>query len=420
MVALQARRLLGVVFTVLVFSAAGVGARAQTVAPLLSPGHPVGWWFAYKFNAGTFPTPLPGPGPCAFGGQPQSYAMSLRYVTASSEDATLRDGAGLIGSGPADPLGATFGEIYNGKAYYVAWNDQFLTSPSINKPGCTQQGCNSPWGHSKGILAWDKNGNGLILQVTTPAWPASGSAAYPRPGGNTLGCMADKNNVTNAQHFFALALSHDDVAAVLKGLARASVATDVTNPQIAGRLVDGEPGPADLDALVLALGQNRPSPDADFIDTNLSSGVRLLVKPSALHVPPWQFVSARLGAPLRSATWWTKPKIATTVDGQPIGCWSSSIGADQRGVQIATSGRWTGVPLNLKGPPNHGKIGVSTDVSRPYVVLGDLNQQGELADTEGKCDASQNGRGGMFFVLENPALAQGVSALIDGDTAPSK
>ncbi len=417
MIASRLRRLLGLIAATGLFAFCGPGAWAQTVSPLLSPNHPVGWWFAYKFNAGSFPTPLPGPGPCAFGGQPQSYAMSLRYVTANSENPTLQDGAGLIGASQNDPLGATFSEIYNGKVYFVAWNDQFLTSPAMHKPGCSQQGCSSPWGHSKGIVAWDKHGNGVMLQVTTPAWPASGSAGTPRPGGNTLGCMADKNNVTNAQHFFALALSHDDVAAVLKGLARASVATDVTNPQIAGRLVDGTPGPQDLDALVTALGQDRPSTDADFIDATLSSGVRLLVKPSALHVPPWQFVSARLGVPLRTATWWTTPKIATTAAGQAIGCWSASIGGEQQGVQIATSGHWNSVAINLKGPPNHGKIGVSTDANHPYTILGDLNQQGELADPEGKCDASQNGRGGMFFVLENADLIKGVTALIDGDTA---
>lgn len=50
-------------------------------------------------------------------------------------------------------------------------------------------------------------------------------------------------------------------------------------------------------------------------------------------------------------------------------------------------------------------------------MLGDLNQQGELADPQRKCDASQNGRAGMFFVLEAADLAHGLGALIAGDTA---
>jgi hypothetical protein len=36
------------------------------------------------------------------------------------------------------------------------------------------------------------------------------------------------------------------------------------------------------------------------------------------------------------------------------------------------------------------------------------------------CGKSQNGRGGLFFVLDNKALADSVSDLIDGDTAPTK
>ena len=64
--------------------------------------------------------------------------------------------------------------------------------------------------------------------MSTPSWPASGSSAHPRPtDGNTLGCVAD-NDVLVSQHFFALALNRDDVIAVLKALANASVVTDPT------------------------------------------------------------------------------------------------------------------------------------------------------------------------------------------------
>jgi hypothetical protein len=54
------------------------------------------------------------------------------------------------------------------------------------------------------MLAWNADGDGLIMQVTTPSWPAAGSKSSPRKtDGNTLGCVKD-NNVLVSQHFFAL------------------------------------------------------------------------------------------------------------------------------------------------------------------------------------------------------------------------
>jgi len=46
-----------------------------------------------------------------------------------------------------------------------------------------------------------------------------------------------------------------------------------------------------------------------------------------------------------------------------------------------------------------------------------MNQQGALA---GKCESSQNGRGGLFYVVENDKLAASVAGLIHGDSAPAK
>ena len=126
---------------------------------------------------------------------------------------------GCIGDTTADPLGATFDQVYNGTFHYVIWNDQFYGDPMKNK--------DAPAGHSKGLLAWNNDGNGMVLQVSTPSWPASGSSSEPRKtDGNTLGCVAD-NDVLVSQHFFALALTQADVIAVLEALAHAlSVVTD--------------------------------------------------------------------------------------------------------------------------------------------------------------------------------------------------
>ena len=171
-------------------------------------------------------------------------------------------------------------------------------------------------------------------------------------------------------------------------------------------------GPEILRQKLALLGHKSKS--TEIVDVMLSSGVRLISKPSALNVPPWQLVSARLGGvPLRAATWWANPAIPSTSATTKIGCWSPSLGTPGP-VQIATSGKWQGKPIDLRGGSgNHGKIGVS--LTGRYTIFGDMNQQGALS---GKCASSQNGRGGMFFILEDQALHDSVAALIDGNSAP--
>jgi len=281
--------------------------------PLLNAGHPVDWWFVFKFNSRAFP----GCGgsatrTCPFGGTVQPYrAFGQQFVYASSEKSSLQKGSGCAGDTTADPLGATVDEVYNNDFHYVVWNDQFYDDPVIR--GCTKE-CGSPWGHSKGMVAWNDAGNGFVVQVTTPSWPAAGSKKSPRQkDGNTLGCIKD-DNVQVSQHFFALKLSKDDLVTVLTALHNASVVTDPTNPQIVNN-----GGPADVQKLVQNLGTRS---DSKAVTKNtLSSGVVLISKPSGLHVPPWQMVSAVLGGVfLRTATWWATPMIYTTTASTSIAC----------------------------------------------------------------------------------------------------
>jgi hypothetical protein len=380
--------------------------------PLLSAGHPVEWWFVFKFNTAAFP----GCGPsvdrqCTFGGDVQDYnsGFSQQFVYASSEAPSLQKGSSCVGESAADPVGATFGEVYNGTFFYVVWNDQFYDDPKIS--GCTKS-CSSPWGHSKGMLAWDDSGEGLVLQVTTPSWPAAGSALHPRVSdGNTLGCVTD-DNVEVSQHFFALKLTKDDVVKLLFALLNANVVTDPSNPQI---VANG--GPSDIQGLVQRLGAK--STNSTIMAITLSSGVEVISKPSRLHVPPWQMVSAVLdGASLRAATWWANPKIPTTTDSTNIACWDDALGAPGA-VEIATTGQWQGKTFGLTGGPgrnfNHAKIGVSISGGTPHSIFGDMNQQGTLSGTN--CGSSQNGRGGLFYVIDNRELSESVKRLIAGDTA---
>jgi hypothetical protein len=377
------------------------------LSPLLQQGKPVDWWFVFKFNSAAFPE-CDGKRTCTFGGSVQPYkAYSQQFVYASSANATLQKGSGCAGDTVNDPLGATFAQVYNGSAYYVIWNDQFYNDPMPTKA--------SPWGHSKGMVAWDDSGNGFVLQVSTPSWPAAGSRKSPRKtDGNTLGCVKD-DDVEVSQHFFALRLTKNDLVSVLKALANASIVTDPTTAQI---VRNG--GPSDVQALVKTLGQESKS--KTYQKATLSSGVQVFSKPSGLHVPPWQFVSALLGGvSMRAATWWASPEIPTTTSSTRVSCWDSSLGKPGA-VQIATSGSWSGTTFGLKGGAgtnfNHAKIGVTTSGSTRYAVFGDLNQQGSLSTP--KCSSSQDGRGGLFYVVNNPTLVQSVAGLIKGDSAPSR
>jgi hypothetical protein len=381
-------------------------------APYLRTGHPVDWWFVFKFNAEIFP----GCGgkaqrECICGGAVQTYTgegYSQQYVYADKENPVLQEGAGCIGDTLKDPVGTTFEQIYTGSYYYVIWNDQFYNDPVIE--GCTNY-CEAPWGHSKGMVAWDETGQGMVMQVSTPSWPASGSDSWPRLyDGNTLGCVKD-DNVEVSQHFFALKLNKDDLVKVLQSLQNASVVTDPSNRQI---VRNG--GPSDIQRLVAQLGKQSRS--TTFMHFTLSTGVELISKPSDLHVPPWQMVSAVLhGLPLRTATWWADPKIYSTNVSTKISCWDEDLGTPGP-VEIATTGQWDRKIFGLEGilpDGNHAKIGVSKDPNRPYAIFGDMNQQGALAGTD--CQSSQNGRGGTFYVVESKGLHDSLANLIKGQSA---
>jgi hypothetical protein len=217
-----------------------------------------------------------------------------------------------------------------------------------------------------------------------------------------------------SQHFFALKLNKNDLVHVLSALGNASVVTDPTNPQIVNN-----GGPADVQQLVKALGSKSTSKSLETF--NLSSGVELISKPSNLPVPPWQMVSSVLGGvPLRTATWWTNPAIPTTTSSTIIKCWDPSLPTKPGAVEIAMTGSWNGKTIGLTGGAspdhNHAKIGVSLSGNNHYSIFGDMNQQGSLSGPN--CKSSQNGRGGLFYVVNNADLSKSVNALIAGSTAP--
>lgn len=397
----------------------------KTLTPLAGKNQPVDWFFAFKFNSASFPgctddgvTPPVGSNGI-FGGtvEPYTNGHSQQYVFATDKNPTLVKGQGCLGATLTDPLGATFAQVYQSTGddvNYVVWNDQFYNDPMESK--------SAPYGHSKGMLAWNEIGEGFVLQVSTPSWPASGNQSNPRKtDGNTLGCIKD-DDVEVSQHFFCLKINKDDLVIILNAIINASVVTDPTLPQI---VKNG--GPADVQKLVSKLG--KISRSTTMTQATLSSGVQILSKPKTINAPVWQLVSSKLnGLPLRVASWWDAPTIMSTDGSSDITCWPD--GFQKPGaVEIALSGVWESNHIGLAGGNhpncNHAKVGVSKDKTKPLSIFGDMNQQGTLQpiqksnSTSGPtCAISQNARGGLFYVVENEALFQSITALLAGNSAP--
>jgi hypothetical protein len=377
-------------------------------------GKPVDWWFVFKFSGASFPDCAQGTRTCAFGGTVQHYSLgfSQQFIFASNDHPTFQMGIPCLGDTTADPVGATFDQVYNGSYSFVIWNDQFYNDPDL--AACNGETfCDFPWGHSKGVLAWDADGNGFLMQVSTPNWPGAGNKQNPRPhNGNTLGCITRSNgvpqdNILLSQHFFATKLSKGDLVTVLKALVKASVVTAPNAAPNSNSQIIWNGGPSDIQDLVSGLGSL--SSDTTVSIDQLSNGVQLITKPSSLHVPPWQMVSAVLGKKsLVVATFLTdKNPIDDTPATRPD-CWDVAL-PEPGAVTNARSGTWTGTQFGLLGAENHAKIGVSAE-GDDYILFGDLNQEGALS---GNCDLPHNNRGGLFFVVKNASLATDMRRLMN-------
>jgi hypothetical protein len=87
-------------------------------------------------------------------------------------------------------------------------------------------------------------------------------------------------------------------------------------------------------------------------------------------------------------------------------------------VTNVQTGHWGNTSFGLTGGAspdrNHAKIGVSTTGN--IAIFGDLNQEGALSGK--KCDTRQNGRGGLFFVVEDEVIAKDLRNLLS-DAGPS-
>ena len=156
--------------------------KVSSPTPLLSSGKPVDWWFVFKFNSAEEPgEPKPEGMTGIFdvkGWKRPTYESNVKkysqhYAFASSANPSLQHGNQILGTSTKDPLGATFAQVYlaDDPCYYVLWNDQFYGDP-LKSGG-------SPWGHSKGMLAWDEAGEGLSSRSAHLPGPAPATRRIP-------------------------------------------------------------------------------------------------------------------------------------------------------------------------------------------------------------------------------------------------
>ena len=256
--------------TLIAVAPAGPALGADAPTPrLIKGGDPVDWWFVFKFNssesfAGCVARRKQDDAhaasedrQCPFGGKLQTkVSFGQQFAFASSTNSELVAGKGCAGATEQDPIAATFEQVYKGEFHYLIWNDQFYRDPAVR--ACKGDSCGAPWGHSKGLLAWNDAGDGFVMQVSTPAWPRSGSDDFDKRRvnkGNTLGCNSSNNNLRASQHFFAVKLKEAGIITVLDALYNASVVTDPGQLQI---VRNG--GPAEIQTRVKKLG-TRAKPD---------------------------------------------------------------------------------------------------------------------------------------------------------------
>ena len=347
------------------------------VQPLDGNGAPVDWWFLLK---------LPQGAPCAGCAAPCGNAdrkTGSCYLYADSNNPTLRMHTALkfdCLSGPNNPATRT---LRQAAPQMLVWNDQ-ATDTSI--PGKYADNCSAPKAHSKGA-AYMSNGNGFILNTSTPN--------FPDPDSSTLGCQST-NNTLVSQHMFCFAV---DAANMDKWRAAVTAARLCV---IASKNFEySAPATPRL-----------PTQDVD-IRTVKGMDIRLLVKSAADDYIPWDMVARRLGSNLSVLSWYASPRTAPLCAGAPSACLADSATTAANSVGIVTkitlpdkSFSWCGRGLP-NGLSNHAKVAVSTGAD-PWVVAGSMNMQGTLDDT---CESSQLGRGGEFYAFRHPALHASLSAL---------
>ena len=300
-------------------------------------------------------------------------------------------------------------------------------------------GCGSPWGHSKGAFAFEEGSLGFFLQGTTPNWPDPSQGDTFAP----LGCQLD-NNVYLSQSFLGVTLASDDFTTIAPVLEKARLCSSGSlscRNGSSGHMVDfnctseatrGEDWSILNTAFAATSTMDMPSEGLNITAPG-GSTLRLFSHSAAYENPPWLLVANDLGVDLGVASWWDfNYGQATLCSGDDysnatenyclinneLGLALNTQGGAAQSVEnaIAASFMVGGADRawalwgEFSGIASHAKFGVAGDQTSHWVVSGDQNSQG--FDCSSACNGSQQGRGGLFFAVQDEALHESLYDLL--------
>jgi len=137
------------------------------------------------------------------------------------------------------------------------------------------------------VLAWNDDGDGVVLQVTTLGVAGLRQQEVHAQERQYARLHQAAEQCSERAALLLREAQQDDVVHMLDALENSSVVTDVMP---GGARHNG--GPQEIKDRVKVLGQKSDSTEVKQF--KLSTGILLVSKPSALHVPPWQMLSSVL------------------------------------------------------------------------------------------------------------------------------
>ena len=354
----------------------------------LNDGHgkPVDWWFVYKLPHGI------GPGKHTTGDE-YLYCDSDWGSELHLSPQKLHVGRNAL----ADTLQQLFsGDHHTG---YVLWNDEIPPTRSHPKPVN-----NSARGHSKGVLAFNKQSNsGLYLLHSTPRFPLEGEIELPdneREYGQTFLCVT-LNYATVLQIADIVRVNHEPQVYASKNLP-----TDADSP------------------LVKLANQDHRSADPDhpgFVDCTFRSKgwnvFRMFAKNKKWSEPAHgktvgkDFWNHLVGPALRDdidVETWRRGKVFENVDPG-----TNNVTLDVLGVNLAAIGykdyHWPFTKDHAKwASTEHRPPGLF--LRHPgYVVIADINR-----------DQTQAKRGGGGLAFQHDGIWQALKSVVNVDAAVKK
>lgn len=260
------------------------------------------------------------------------------------------------------------------------------------------------------------------------------------------------NNARFAQSFFGSTLSASTMLDMAPALARARLCGAGTNTcknGTAGHIVDFNCASehtrgSDWSILDTAFSGTSTKEDSTSLSVTTAgakpTALELVVKAEQNEVPPWLHVAHTLGADLAVASWvegsygsgsicagddysGATNQMCLADDALALALDPSTGGASQS-VENALAATFTinGTRRSwalwgdlTSDTASHAKYAVESSAVEPgassagYVVSGDMNQQGFPCSTS--CSGSQNGRGGLFFGVQDAELQASVQDL---------